>query len=123
MVAKNITLSSNTQFSKGQVEVLEFSETARIKRGTVALVLGLLLTAISVFVPVLHIFLVPIGLIITILISRSRFKTSALILSGEGTCPACSAPFRIMKRKYLFPFSDICEKCSRNIGISPETGA
>ena len=69
MAAKNITLKANNRSADGQIEVLEFSEATRIKRGTVALVLGLLLTAISVFVPVLHIFLVPIGLIITILIS------------------------------------------------------
>jgi uncharacterized membrane protein len=123
MTTKNITLKANNQSSTGHVEVLEFSETARIKRGSVALILGLLLTTASVFVPVLHIFLVPLGLIITIFISRSRFKTAALILSGQGTCPACQAPFRIMKRKYVIPFSDICEKCSRNIGISSEIRA
>jgi hypothetical protein len=115
MPLKNILLQANNQSSPGKIDVLEFSDGMRIKRGSIALLLGVIL---SVFVPVLHILLVPLGLIITIFISRSRFKTSAIILSGEGTCPACDGPFRIMKRAYNLPFGDICEKCSRNVSIT-----
>jgi hypothetical protein len=118
MPSKNILLQANNQSSPGKIDVLEFSDGMRIKRGSIALLLGVILTGISVFVPVLHILLVPLGLIITIFISRSRFKTSAIILSGEGTCPACDGPFRIMKRAYNLPFGDICEKCSRNVSIT-----
>jgi len=117
MPTKDITLQVNDQRAQGSVDIQEFSEKMRFKRGIMVLALGLPLTAASVFVPVLHFFLVPLGLIITISISRARFKTEAVILSGSGACPACNATFRIMKRRSVFPFNDICEKCSRNVVI------
>jgi hypothetical protein len=117
MTTKNITLQVNDQRAQGSVDIQEFSEKMRFKRGMLALALGLTLTAASVFIPVLHFFLVPLGLIITASISISRFKTAALIISGEGSCPICNARFRIMKRKSAFPFSDICEGCSRSVVI------
>lgn len=114
-----ITLQHGETVSTGTVEVVNYSASERRQRALIVFLIGISLSTVSVVVPILHFLLVPLGLVITILLTKNRLKTESIITSGTGTCPACQAPFQIMKRKYHFPFTDVCEKCSRiiNIGI------
>lgn len=117
----SITLNYGESTATGSVEVVHYSISERRRRALGVFVIGFLLSAASVVVPILHFLLVPLGLIITILLTKNRLNTEAIITSGAGTCPACQAPFQIMKRKFHFPFTDICEKCSRTINIGTGT--
>jgi len=94
-----------------------------MRRLLVALVWGvavLLLTALSVFIPILHFVLVPLGLITTLLVALRIFATPKIILSGEGICGACSGKIHIRKRRFGLPFDDVCENCHRAVTIKSE---
>jgi len=114
---EKVELCCGDKVSGGQLEVREFSNSQRITRAIIAGVIGIVISAALVLIPILHFFLVPIGLIITFAIVSRRLKTDRVIISGEGTCPACAAPFHILKRGYKLPFTDVCEKCSRQVQV------
>ena len=77
----------------------------------------LVATAIAALIPLVHFIAVPIGLIVLVTVVISTLKRKEIIDSGSGPCPGCGASFRIMRRKYGFPFQDVCEQCGRAVVV------
>ena len=117
-VIVSIELRASEKVCSGQVVVKSFSKKDRYRRSIVRWGIGLGATIISAFVPVAHFITVPLGLILTPFVAISSFRTTGLILRGEGFCPGCAAKFNITRRRAIFPFRDVCEKCVRSVTIS-----
>jgi len=113
-----VELRSADKTSSGQVNVILFSKRDRVWRGSIRGIIGLSATILSVFIPVAHFLLVPLGLVLTPIIATSSYRTKVLILSGSGLCPGCGANFNITWRKAIFPFTDVCDKCVRLVTVS-----
>ncbi|MBK9293937.1 MAG: hypothetical protein IPM57_05755 [Oligoflexia bacterium] len=69
----------------------------------------------SVFLPILHFFLVPGLLLAGPVVVFIVYKQTKLILSGSGECSSCKESLNIQKSFYRFPLSIVCNKCNNSI--------
>ena len=109
--------SASGKKSSGNIEVESFTLSQRILKTLTRVVLLLVCAAAGAVVPP-HVILPLIFLAAAAYVGRSTFVQKSFITSGQGECPECNAPFRIFRRTYKFPFSDICEGCRREITVS-----
>src|SRR5689334_19269409 len=73
----------------GTLEIERFDKPARLKR-TISRTLKVLgITVLTVFIPIVHFFSIPAGLIAAVIVGFLSFKTEAVLISGSGTCPYC----------------------------------
>lgn len=114
---RQIVLRGKEGDTGGSLTVRHFDRKERAARAARVAALGLLGTACAVFVPIMHFFLVPLGLILTLVLLRAALSRSSLILGGGGSCPFCGGNVAVHKRRDESRFSDVCESCHRRIQI------
>ncbi|RIL05350.1 MAG: hypothetical protein DCC75_11780 [Proteobacteria bacterium] len=114
---EEIKLEGGGNSEIGAIQVYQRTRSEVLLRtlGTGALLIGL--AVISIFIPIAHFILVPLFLILALIMIPIAARSSQTILAGEGKCPYCQAHFRLFKRRYAFPISDICEGCSRTVTL------
>ena len=112
-----IQLESNGTTSEGKLTIIIPTRAQRIGKAMGLGFLMLLVTALSALIPMVHFIAVPMFLLITIGVVISCLRSSEIIEQGSGACPACKAPFRILKRRFRLPFSDVCEGCGRQVNV------
>ena len=106
------------QTTPGILTIKSLTLSERIRK-TVFRTTGLLLvTVCAVAVPILHFFLVPIGLAITAAVAINSYRVKSIIVEGNGACPSCGKPVKIFARPHKIPFNDICEHCHRTVTIT-----
>lgn len=104
----------------GKVIVEQLSGGSRLVKAFCMGLVGLFVTLLCVAVPLLHLVLVPLGLLMTVMLVISSCKQVECITGGEGVCPYCHKPLTIVRRKMKFPFFERCDSCSRESSIEPE---
>ena len=112
---KASTFSGET--TNGEIIIVEYSRAQIISKTLRNTILALLITALLLFIPLLHFLLVPIGIITTIGIFIRTSGTRSIITSGHAPCPACGETIMLAKRNYRMPLKDICENCHREVVI------
>ncbi len=97
---------------------LEFDRAARWRRGLGSagkMLAGALVTA---FVPVVHFVAVPSFLVVAVVLGVSRLKQESLLVSIEGSCPACDKPVSLSPNaKTRFPWTAPCPDCGEFIKL------
>lgn len=111
---------SQRKSSKGVVTLLRVHERDRLRRAIRIGGIGFGLCLFSVFLPILHFVLVPGLLVGSVVVAFWTYAQSGWIMGGEGTCPACSQPFRIAKDRERWPIQDRCEKCFNDVVITSD---
>jgi len=69
------------------------------------------LAVLSIFVPVLHFFLVPGFLIAGIVIFFVTYRKNELLEQATIICPSCSKEFSLFKLSFLWPLHKDCPDC------------
>src|ERR1035437_9316158 len=117
-VPVTITTDSEPPSStKGSVEIIFWSSAECTRRGVKFMLLAWALAFVSIFLPLLHFFLVPgfflggIGALFYFANVESEIK------GGSGECPKCKAPFIIERSRNRWPVSDLCTKCMTQVRI------
>jgi len=103
--------------SEAELIIIFRSRLGRIFRGGLVFIAGLLVTALSALIPVIHFILVPLCLIVTLVATLFAGMNAKLIAGGQGTCPYCTAKVRIFQRRWTAAFIDRCEACSKQFEV------
>jgi hypothetical protein len=101
----------------GQIRVQEYSDSDRMKN---AIKIGLMCwggAVFAVFIPMLHFVLVPLLLLMGPILGLVKYNQKAQVLAGQGTCPACQAPLKIVKGTLNWPLEETCDQCWRKSKI------
>lgn len=77
-------------------------------------------TAVSVFIPILHFILVPVGLLLTATMTYRTFRRNYFIENIEVHCPSCDAKTTQNVGGYELPLKTICLKCGHMVYLSNE---
>ncbi len=101
----------------GTVEVIEFSQGDRVKRGVSTALKCLGVTLVCLFIPGAHFILVPLGLLLTPVIVLMVARIPTKILSSNVSCPKCCVPLAILSTKERYPLYENCSTCHREIMI------
>ncbi|CAG0992903.1 hypothetical protein GPROT1_03176 [Gammaproteobacteria bacterium] len=117
--ARKVRLATPGARTEGEVAVRRWTAADRTRRALLALLAMWALGAVSIFIPVLHVVLVPafllIGPIAAVLLARQK----SAVLGGRGRCPACGEPFFIEGGTERWPLDDVCESCRAAVTIEP----
>ena len=115
-----ITLHApNRPQTTGFVTISPLSIGARILKGILVGIVGIFLSALLIIFPLLHLVLVPLGLIATVIFAVRTMRESSRITGGTGQCPYCQAEVSMTPRKVSFPFLERCTECSQEASVVP----
>ncbi len=111
-------MSSDGREGAGKFLFHTWTHTARISRAIAVLLMIWGGMIVSVFIPGLHLILVPLlfvaGLVGAVLIYRQK----QMLLKGEAPCPACGGENSLAKQAIRFPKQIQCVKCGVNLSIT-----
>lgn len=108
---------ADDKVADGSLTLQDLSVAKRFRRAAFRGGLVLIASIFCILIPLLHFIVVPLGLLLSFIIFSNVYRTDKVILHGDGKCPACGADFRILARKFSENFSDVCEKCQRQVKI------
>ncbi len=95
----------------GQIQKVTFDQKEKLQNAIKMAGTLFVLTLLSAVIPGLHFILVPLGLIVTIVMSVKTFSQASKIIDGSGTCPKCKKGFRLEPGNAIFPYKDTCSNC------------
>lgn len=104
----------------GQIALYRFSKQEILFNSLKKLALFWGLAVVSVFIPVMHFFLVPGFFLLGIFVFFRTFRAKAKVLHGFVACPHCHHEIRIPAGLIDWPLKEICQNCVNTVRISPE---
>jgi hypothetical protein len=113
------TISGNP--TSGEIMITKLSKNQRMKTAFKKLFFFGGIAIFSVFLPVLHFFLVPLFLILGIVFGVKSYRVDSCLVSGNGSCPHCKEGINFKSNDLVWPILVKCHKCSRDLNISMAT--
>lgn len=110
------------KFSDATMEVETISTLGRIGSAFGALLLCWVIAALCILIPVMHFFLVPLGVIAGVVAFFVRLRLGSRRTATELKCPACQAPLHLKAGSFNFPLKESCGACRSGLIISPRPG-
>jgi hypothetical protein len=108
------------------VEITDLSLLRRLRIAGVRLLIGVVIGALLLPVPIIHLFGVFFFLAMAFLAVR-RLLTSRVLTHAEGQCPACQAEGNYFVgfggRGIKFPVQTSCPKCNHHLELWPAASA
>jgi hypothetical protein len=101
----------------GEVYVRAWSSSDRTKRAIKTFCVWLAVAVLSVAVPILHFFLVPLFFVLAVIMAGVTYAQTSVVLGGEGTCPFCGAKLDIVKKSNRWPLDEVCDRCKRHVSV------
>jgi len=98
-----------------QAKVIRFSVFSRAVSATLTLLLSLLLTALVLPIPGLHLILPPIFFFGGIALAAKKFLKKGLIIESRFRCPQCGAEFSLDKESLNMPRYHTCGGCGQQL--------
>lgn len=101
-----------------QLQMMEWSEKERTHRAIRVGLIGGGLTLVSLFLPIAHFILVPLGIILTPFFARRAYAQKVVYPTQSIVCPKCGAT---VQWPLSFEVSDrelLCEKCRSVLKIT-----
>lgn len=77
-------------------------------------------TAVSVFIPILHFILVPVGLLLTATMTYRTFRRNYFVENIDVHCPSCDVKAKQNVGGYELPLKTICLSCGHMVYLSNE---
>jgi hypothetical protein len=121
MESKSVSVQAKTlngAESAGSLHVTIFSPRVVWQRTIIRTSIVGVITLVSLCIPMIHLFTLPLGLVILLATFFRSSKTKAIINQGSVPCPACQKSITINSRRLEFPFKDSCEYCHREVVVS-----
>lgn len=109
-----VTVSVRNDLEKqsvSQLSVCSLSTGGKFKYATKSLAICWGIALLCVFIPILHFFLVPLGLIIGLFLFYRNFKFQELLLDGQISCPGCQHQFQAKTVAFNWPKQESCSAC------------
>lgn len=96
---------------------VEWNHQERLKRALRILIILLVATFISVFIPILHFFLVPVLLISSFVVAIDQWNEKHHNEGGTAPCPKCEKSFTIQPSKWSSRITNHCDHCHEDLEI------
>ncbi|MCC6137431.1 MAG: hypothetical protein IT287_02275 [Bdellovibrionaceae bacterium] len=77
-------------------------------------------TAVSVFIPILHFVLVPVGLVLTATMTYRTFRRNYFVENLEINCPSCKVTAKQSVSGQELPLKTVCMNCGHMVYLENE---
>lgn len=101
----------------GTITYRRFSGSSRNVRALRALIITVGVTVFAVLIPGAHFVLVPLGVLLTPVITFLSYRKKEQVDGGEGKCPMCGAMLSVGVMKYSRVLIENCSSCHRPVDI------
>ena len=101
-----------------RVELGALSPADRLKRAAATLGIGLAVAIVAIPIPLVHLVLVPGGLVLGVIFALLRFNQREVFRRVEGSCPVCHTrqAFTVVGR-FRLPKKLFCKSCQRELSL------
>ncbi|RMH43626.1 MAG: hypothetical protein D6689_04580 [Deltaproteobacteria bacterium] len=113
-----IVSAPGRRLADGRVQRRQLDRSARTRRAAAALGACWGLAVVAVFIPVAHFVLVPSLTIAGPIVAWLRARQRAVVLGGDGTCPACGASIEIEPGPAHWPLHAQCAACREALEVT-----
>lgn len=105
--------------SQSKMDVVELSFYHRFLGALISLLICWAAAALAILIPVLHFFLVPLGLIAGLGIFIYKIRLKHRRSQTELVCPSCQAEFVVKSGSFNWPILETCSECRSDLKILP----
>jgi hypothetical protein len=105
--------------TEAQVVVKSLTLRDRLVRSSMVLGGGFLVAAIALPIPIVHLVLVPMGLLLGLAFGVTRLRHREIFSLAEGDCPCCGTHQRLglAGRVFRLPRRVFCRNCQRELDL------
>lgn len=96
---------------------VEWIRSERLKNAIKTFGLLFLFAFLSIFVPILHFFLVPALFISSFVFGIEKWQETVRNGGGEGECPKCHGVFRVQSSRWKERITNHCDHCHEDLEI------
>lgn len=97
----------------------DLSSHERMIRAARSFAIGFGVTFVTVFIPILHFILVPLGLILTGVFTFTTYMERGQVKDGEVVCPNCGHKMSFGQQAESWPLAQRCGGCSSLMTVRP----
>lgn len=115
---RTIIATSAGEKSTGELVAIEFGSRERSKRAGVTALKCLGCTLVCLFIPGAHFVLVPLGLLLTPVITFFVWRVPTKIVSAKVTCPKCGGTVQVLTMQERYPLFETCATCHREVVVT-----
>jgi hypothetical protein len=115
-----ISNSAGSKIIYPEVRLTEVDSSVRVKKTLTTLAKTGGLTLLSVFIPILHFILVPVGVIVTATMTYRAFHRNYVIDSIEIHCPSCDKKSTQSVSAQELPIRTLCLHCGHMVYLTNE---
>jgi hypothetical protein len=115
---RTVSVKSAGETSTGDLVAVEFGSRERSKRAIVTALKCLGVTTVCLFIPGAHFILVPLGLLLTPVISFLAWRVKTKIVSAAIKCPKCGGTVQVLTMQERYPLYETCGSCHREVSIT-----
>jgi len=117
-ITSAVSIKALEEETHGSITIDHFSPPQRAANALRMGAKSLIATGLCVFIPVAHFFLVPAGLVVTVILIILTYRRTSKITEFTGSCPACGAAIELSTTSGdKWPIYEYCAKCSREITL------
>jgi predicted RNA-binding Zn-ribbon protein involved in translation (DUF1610 family) len=113
-----VTATSSGEHTTGELIAVEFGTRERSKRAMLTALKCLGCTLVCLFIPGAHFILVPLGLLLTPVVTFFVWRVRTKILSAKIACPKCGGTVQVLTMQERYPLYETCSSCHREIAIT-----
>jgi len=103
---------------RADLKVTTLSRAGRLVLALRYLGISWLIALLCVLVPVLHFFLVPLGLFAGIVLFVRKYSLRHFMEKGQVACPKCGAGILLEANAFNWPRREFCTQCRNEIVIT-----
>jgi hypothetical protein len=117
LIRQPVSVFAGDKKSMGQAELEVWPIALRNLRAKKALAICWGISFATLFLPLVHFFLVPGFLILGPFVYKYIKKQSGLIINVEAGCPFCSKKLQLPKSQLEWPLRAVCQSCFEPLRI------
>lgn len=96
---------------------IDWDRQERLKNAFRIFGLMIFFSFISIFVPILHFFLVPVFFITSFVLFLDRWQETHRNGGGKGQCPKCHQDFTVQASKWKDRITNNCDHCHEDLEV------
>lgn len=105
-----------------RVALAVLSPADRLKRAAVAVGAGLAVALIALPIPIVHLVLVPGGILLGLVLAGVRLSQHEIFRGAEGRCPFCGTQQQFnVSGRFRLPKTVTCVSCRRELALEPRS--
>jgi hypothetical protein len=119
----NLALRNDAQVKgSSQLNVTTMLKVRRVMTAAKYLLVSWVVAALCILLPVVHFFLVPMGVLTGIVLFFRKMSQIYFTNGGVIACPKCQSKLSVTSKSFNFPLKEFCPTCRTEVVVTLDGG-